>query len=375
MSYERDVQVINGSLAKVGAQLSDLKDERGEVKARLQHLEQAFAVRETGVYAGAVGPSIGASVLSGLQEDASFQAASEAVSRGMQTSSFAARVGTATKLRAALVGDTAGVGNTGWSVAPERGGIVVPAQRPLRLLDALPHRPTTSDAVEFVQMSVTGDASEQDKQGDVKAELGFAGILRRAEIATIAGWTTASKQVLADAAALQAAIDRVIGYKVLARLENQLINGTGAEGKILGLIPQATAFTATYTAPADKIGEALMQQANAGYSPDIVLMNPLNFYSLQVQKTTDGEYLFGSPTLPLPPALWNTRVVVTPSMAVNTAMVIDSSFVTVLDREQMNVTVSNQHADYFVRNLVAILGELRAGLEVTDPAALSIFTV
>lgn len=40
--------------------------------------------------------------------------------------------------------------------------------------------------------------------------------------------------------------------------------------------------------------------------------------------------------------------------------------VSVLDREQPSVMLSNSHKDYFTRNLVAILGELRAGLEVRD---------
>ena len=48
------------------------------------------------------------------------------------------------------------------------------------------------------------------------------------------------------------------------------------------------------------------------------------------------------------------------------ALIIDTSFVTLLDREQINVLLSNSHEDFFIRNLVAILGELRAGLEVTD---------
>ena len=37
---------------------------------------------------------------------------------------------------------------------------------------------------------------------------------------------------------------------------------------------------------------------------------------------------------------------------------------------QPAVTISNSHSDYFVRNLVAILGELRAGLEIRDAGAI-----
>lgn len=44
---------------------------------------------------------------------------------------------------------------------------------PLRLLDVLPSRPTTSDAVEFIQFAGTGDAAEQEHEGDTKAQLAF----------------------------------------------------------------------------------------------------------------------------------------------------------------------------------------------------------
>ena len=135
---------------------------------------------------------------------------------------------------------------------------------------------------------------------------------------------------------------------------------------------QATAYAPVVgETVADIIGEALQAQSNDGYQPNLVLMNPLDWFRLQITRNneTDEEYLFGSPTLPLPPSLWNTRVVTPASMPAGTVLTIDTSFVTVLDREQMSVMASNTHADYFIRNLVAILGELRAGLEILDTRA------
>jgi HK97 family phage major capsid protein len=51
-------------------------------------------------------------------------------------------------------------------------------------------------------------------------------------------------------------------------------------------------------------------------------------------------------------------------------LVLDTAYITVLDREAASVMVSNSHKDYFTRNLVLILGELRAGLEVLDGQAI-----
>ncbi|MOA37779.1 hypothetical protein D3C78_1594010 [compost metagenome] len=45
---------------------------------------------------------------------------------------------------------------------------------------------------------------------------------------------------------------------------------------------------------------------------------------------------------------------------------MDPAYVTVLDRQKTDVMISTSHNDYFTRNLVLILSECRAGLEVLD---------
>ncbi|MBF8766026.1 phage major capsid protein [Pseudomonas putida] len=277
-------------------------------------------------------------------------------------------------IRAALTNDGAGgAGDSSVPRQPEQRGIFTSPGRPLRLLEALPSRPTTRDSVQFVQLGTTGEAAEQIKEGDEKAAVDFEGTPQTANIVTIAAHTTASRQVLSDHPALQAAIDMLIRRKLLDRLENQLVNGPGGEGRINGLRNQATIFTPTIgTTPADIIGESLTRQADRGYLPSLVLINPMDWFRLQITKkaTGDEDYIFGSPTMPIPPALWNTMVVPTASMPEGEAMTIDTSFTTVLDREAPSVLLSNSHKDYFTRNLVLILGELRAGLEVLDTAAI-----
>ncbi|HEY0878132.1 MAG TPA: phage major capsid protein [Zeimonas sp.] len=353
-------------------------DARAEIQARLGAIEQVVAMRESlgsGAHSSG-GPSVGAQALQALGEDGQFTTAAEAAQRGMKPSSFAARVNVDGSIHAALTnehGITTSEG--GMPSQPGRGGIVGAVQRPLRLLDVLPRRAVANDAIEFVQLHATGDAAEQELEGDAKAEVSLDGVLVRVEIATIAGWTAASKQVLADHNALQQQIDRTVRNKVLDRLEHQLINGGGSTGKIRGLVDQATPFVpAIGSTAADVIGEALMAHARDGYRASVVILHPSDWYRLQIEKTaTEQAYLFGSPTAPLPPALWNASVVTTPSIDQGTALTLDPSFVTILDRELLSVQVSNQHADFFTRNLVAILAELRAGLEVADQRAIFSF--
>lgn len=380
------VSVIASELAEtkevVGEMLNGWKDftqSQAGVQANLRQLEQMVAKldNEGGSYHAAAGPSIGTRAMDSLREDPAFTAAAEAVGRGMKPSQFAARINLDGSIKAALTNEGRGrEGDTGIPGQSDHRGHVGPVQRPLRLLDVLPSRPTTRDSVEFIQIGATGDAAEQIREGDEKAELEIDGTAQTANIVTIAAWTSASKQVLADHAALAQQVDRVIRHKVLSRLEHQIINGPGGDGRINGLLNQATVMVpAIGDTPADRIGESLVTLANGGYQPGLIVMNPMDWYRLQITRknATDEEYVFGSPTAPAAPSLWNTPIVRTPSMPAGQVLTLDTGFVTVLDREQMTVMASNTHADFFIRNLVAILGEMRAGLEVLDPGAVHKF--
>lgn len=309
------------------------------------------------------GPSIGAQLTEGCEENPSFTHLKE-------WNPGSARLKRQARIKSILVNLDSATSSDSTSMPSdaERRGIVGPALPALRLIDALPSRPTSRDSVEFTQLSVTGDAAEQEVEGDEKAEIDFDGTPQTANIVTVAAHTTASRQVLSDHAQLQGVIDLVMRHKVLSRLENRIINGAGGQGKINGLLSQSTILVPSIaTDPADVIGEAVTRMANNGYSPSLVIMNPLDWFRIQLTKTnTEGSYVFGSPVSPQAPGLWNARFTTTPSLAEGKALILDVGYVTVLDREQVSVLVSNTHKDYFTRNLVAILGELRAGLEVTD---------
>ncbi|WP_312915380.1 phage major capsid protein [Stenotrophomonas sp.] len=366
---------------KTAQEVQTLRDDVQGMRADLQSTQQVLAKIDANGGGGfnASAPDVGTVAASKLREDSSFAAAAETAERGMKPSQFSARVNVDSSIRAALTNVGVGqAGDTSIPTNPDRRGVVGPVLAPLSLLSVLPSRPTSSNTVEFVQLNATGDAEEQIKEGDEKAELEFSGALKKANIVTIAGHTTASKQVLADESALSQQIDRVIAHKVFSRLENQIINGPGGDGRINGLLNQATAFVpAIGETPADRIGEALVTMANEGYLPNLVVMNPMDWFRIQLTRKNDqdDEYVFGSPTMPVPPSLWNSRIVTNPNLAAGTALVIDTSFVTVLDREQMSISATNTHADYFIRNLVKILGELRAGLEVLDVKAVRKFAL
>lgn len=351
-----------------------------ELQARLQSAEQLLVAGPGGGYVGYptdMGTNnLAATLTQEVESNHQFSALRQ------WTPGAACRLEARQGIHAALTNSgSGGEGTTAIPRQPEQSGYYGEPQAPLNLIQVLPVRTTDRDSVEFIQITSTGEASEQLKEGDEKEEIDFSGTKRTVEIVTVAAHTTASKQVLNDHAALTSEVDRVIRYKLMSRLENQLINGDGTPGRITGLLANAIIFTPAYAPTisdnaADKIGEALTTMKQQGLNPNLVLMNPMDWFMIQVMKTeTEKNYIFGSPTVPIPPSIWNTIVVVSHSMPINRALCIDTSHVTLLDRETPSVVMSNSHKDYFTRNLVAILGELRAGLEVRDLRAVRLVFV
>jgi HK97 family phage major capsid protein len=67
--------------------------------------------------------------------------------------------------------------------------------------------------------------------------------------------------------------------------------------------------------------------------------------------------------------LWGLPVIESEGMTEGVAVVADWRLAVLWDRMRVSISVSNQHSDFFIRNLVAILAEMRAAFGVLRPAA------
>lgn len=370
------VKVINEN---VDMSLARVESTEQEVKARLTAIEQHVVSLPTEVGA-AYGPAniLAHEAVETLQADPGFahlQAWNQGTCR-VQLPGLS--------LRAALVNEGNSLStDSGMPSQPGRSGIFGKPVAPARLLDVLPSRTTDRDAVEFIQVRTDDNPEIQKREGQAKKEMEFSGSLRRANIITLAGWTPASRQVLSDHAALLGVIDNTLRAKLRNRFCYELLNGNpssavsssggGQDGHIDGLLNQAAVLGDPQMVHfADQVGEGIVALNGLGYDPDVICVHPDTWLVgiATAKTTTEHAYLFGSPTAPVPPALWNRRVVLEPSMTRGQALLIDTDYVSVLDREQPSIMLSNSHSDFFIKNMVAILGEMRGGLEVRDQFAL-----
>ncbi|UHD44027.1 phage major capsid protein [Aureimonas altamirensis] len=211
-------------------------------------------------------------------------------------------------------------------------------------------------------------------ENTLKPESNLTFTAAKADVATIAHWIPASKQVLDDASFLAGYIDNRLREGLRQEEEDQLINGSGVGVNMLGLIPQATDYLAPITVAAanqfDEVRLAKLQVRKAFYPADAVVLNPEDWAAMELLKDAEGRYLHAAVTSGAVPRLWGMRVVESDSIAPGDFLVGAFSLAAqIWDREQANVQVSTEDRDNFVKNMVTIRAEERLALTVYRPKA------
>lgn len=273
---------------------------------------------------------------------------------------------------------------------PERyPGVYELPQLPLSVLDLVTQGGTDSNAVEFVRIlartinakEVAEAATSADIGGEVttalagqKPESGLTFDEMLEGVRTIAHWIPATRNSLADAPFLQTLVDTEMQDGVRRRAESQIIKGNGTAPNIRGI--ENTAGIASHDQEdiaadtrADAVHRILTLIALAGYSPTAVGFNPLDWQEIRLSKNKNEDYIWGPPSMAGEMQIWGVRALSSVAFAEGSSITGEWARALFLIREGIKVLVSDSHKDWFTRNLVAILAEMRAVLVVPRPQA------
>jgi HK97 family phage major capsid protein len=274
------------------------------------------------------------------------------------------------KAVAPIVGD---VPPNNVSVAPDRKpGIIAPGMNKVWVRDSIPVGNTTSNMVEYVrEKSAQQNPDYQHPEGALKAQSDFQFELVQAPVVTIAHWLLASRQVLDDEAQLQAYLNMRMTYGLRRKEDNEILKGDGAAGHLTGITVICNQFVPTDAAlnGVDNIRLAMAEIEGAYYTTSVIMLHPMDWAAMQLQKSAQGEYLFGNPFSPVAPRVWNLGIVETNSIPQGYFLCGDGSEAMIWDRQQVSVEVSREDSDNFRRNMVTILVEERLTTSVYAPGA------
>ncbi|MEQ1709456.1 MAG: phage major capsid protein [Terricaulis sp.] len=264
--------------------------------------------------------------------------------------------------------------------------------RPLTVVDMISKGTTTSDTVEYARVNVftnnaapvaeattadgadvngAGDALELPAGSGVKPESALTFQVVSDTVKTIAHWIPATKRALSDASQVRSLIDSFLQYGLQEELEDQIVNGAGTGENFTGILSvsgvQSQAWSTDILQTTRKARTKVKTVGRA--TPTAYMLNPADWETIDLLQDNEARYFFGGPSRMGQPTLWGLPVIESEAIAAGTGLVGDFRQAMLWDREQASITVSDSHADFFIRNLVAILAEMRAGFGVIRPKA------
>jgi HK97 family phage major capsid protein len=190
-------------------------------------------------------------------------------------------------------------------------------------------------------------------------------------VKTLAHFVAASNRAMADAAQLRTYIDNFLRYGLDEELEDQILTGSGSGQNFTGILnvsgTTAQAFSTNILTTTRKARTKVRVTGRA--KPTAWVMHPNDWEAFDLLQDNEARYYYGGPMMPGQPTLWGLPVVESEGMTEGTCVVADWKLAVLWQRMQAMISMTNSHADFFVRNLIAILAELRAAFGVIRPAA------
>lgn len=293
-------------------------------------------------------------------------------------------------------GNGTGAGNL-WD--PQRLPTIQMGWPELKLRNVITVGETNSDAVTYARvLRAEGSGSESNAagvpeatttaavgSGDPEVTISEAGVKPEsalkfqkvtAPVVTIAHWIPATKKALSDAGQLRTLIDNFLRAGLDQEIERMVLAGDESAGEEFdGILNTDGIQTQSFATNILVTIRKAITKVNKYGRPNAVLMSPANAERIDLLRTSTGAYLGPGAFGPAFSTIWRKPIIEVPGLADTTVLVGDFTTAVLWDREEASITVSDSHADFFVRNLVAILAEARAAFGVLDPALICKATV
>lgn len=357
---ENITEIVRDGLSKIEAKIYEHGDRIADLEQKRATMHPTEFKAATGIRATIQQKLLGAPEMAALR------------TKGVGTGLI--DLGLELKALTSATGDQSSSEQVGISVSADKitGSMYGYGQRPLSLLEALPVRRTGSNRVSFNRaVGFSPAAAAQEYEGAAKAEQTLTPELVEAPVSTVATYIVLSRQVADDEIGLSLAIENMLRHTVLAKAESEVLNGTGLDGRMRGILTDAGLYVPSTTTVEDMLSEAKAEMESDGYFADLAVVHPRVWGRIQRRKATGGSenYLIGSPAAPIPPALWGMRVIVTPAIDETEALLVDSRYTVLLDRQSVTAELFPQDSDNVRRNLVTLRVEGRWGVALLDTGA------
>lgn len=217
-------------------------------------------------------------------------------------------------------------------------------------------------------------------EGEYKPGTKFTEQLKTAPCYTLAtGITVSTRALKTDAGRIERKINRKMPRNIDLAEEDQILNGTGANSEVTGILADADVQDFAWSAgdAGDNKSDALARGANkvrdANYEPNLVLMHHDDILDLQLTKDNEGRYLFQMADEN--GGVVNLPVIMCKALPSGKAVVGDFVAACTLFRDgEVELRAFDSHKDYAEKNLSYIRAERDISFTIEHPYALCVIS-
>ena len=251
--------------------------------------------------------------------------------------------------------------------------VVLDAQRPVQVTDLLPTIPWGQKAYSYMEETTFTNNAAERAEGGAYDEAALALTERTTVVETIGVFIPVTDEQLADEAQAEAYINARLPFMVRQRMDGQILTGDGSTPNIQGVNGVSGIQTQAKAADPtpDAVYKAMTKVKVTGRAmPNAVIAHPNDWQDVRLLRTSDGIYIWGSPSEAGPARIWGVNVVESDAQTENTMVVGDfANYSLLVLRSGMEVKVSDSHSDYFVKGKQAVRAGIRAATVWLRPAA------
>ncbi len=265
--------------------------------------------------------------------------------------------------------------SAGWAPESTRIGRLVDAvTRPIQVIDIIPSGQTGQASIVYMEETTRTHSAAERSEAAAYAESTFALTERTSSVRSIGDSIPVTDEQLADVAQVQSYLNQRLAFGVRQRLDGQILNGDGTAPNLRGILN--TTGIQTQAKGSDSVPDAIYKaltkiRVTGRAMPSHVLFHPNDWQAIRLLTTSDGIYIWGSPSESGPERIWGLPVVQTDALTENTALVGDfPNFCQLFERQGIEVRMGFVNDD-FTKGKQTIRAGMRLALVIYRAAAFS----
>ncbi len=242
--------------------------------------------------------------------------------------------------------------SAGW--APESirvPGLVIDAvTRPIQVLDIIPPGVTDQANIVYMAESTRTHASAERAENAAYAESTFALTETTSTVRSIGTSIPVTDEQLEDVAGVQSYLEQRLVFGNRQRLDLQVLQGDGSAPNLRGILN--TGSIQTQAKGVDSVPDAVYKamdlvRVTGRAFPNAFVVHPTDWQAVRLLTTSDGIYIWGSPSEAGPQRIWGIQVVLSDALTENTGLVGDfANFCQMFERRGMEVAVGFVNDDF-----------------------------